>query len=114
MLSLRPPGCRGACPPSCVSDVACNGTTPKTVLTDIGVVDLAVPRDRNGSFEPEVVRKRQTRLDGFDDRIIAPVRASTRADHVWTEKSGFGAPSRAAVRKRGQQGRATIGRLVES
>jgi putative transposase len=29
-----------------------NGTTPKTVLTDIGAVDLAVPRDRNGSFEP--------------------------------------------------------------
>src|SRR5215469_3675217 len=34
-----------------------NGTTPKTVLTDIGAVDLAVPRDRNGSFEPQIVRK---------------------------------------------------------
>ena len=39
-----------------------NGTTPKTVLTDIGAVDLAVPRDRNGSFEPQIVRKGQTRL----------------------------------------------------
>jgi putative transposase len=29
-----------------------NGTTPKTVLTDVGAVDLAVPRDRNGSFQP--------------------------------------------------------------
>jgi transposase-like protein len=48
-----------------------NGTTPKTVLTDIGAVDLAVPRDRNGSFEPQIVRKGQTRLDGFNDRIIA-------------------------------------------
>jgi transposase-like protein len=48
-----------------------NGTTPKTVLTDIGAVDLAVPRDRNGTFEPQIVRKGQTRLDGFNDRIIA-------------------------------------------
>jgi putative transposase len=48
-----------------------NGTTGKTVLTDIGAVDLAVPRDRNGSFEPQIVRKGQTRLKGFNDRIIA-------------------------------------------
>jgi putative transposase len=48
-----------------------NGTTPKTVLTDIGAVDLAVPRDRNGTFEPQIVRKGQTRLDGFNERIIA-------------------------------------------
>jgi Transposase, Mutator family len=34
-----------------------NGATPKTVLTDVGAVDLAVPRDRNGSFEPQIVRK---------------------------------------------------------
>jgi putative transposase len=47
------------------------GTTPKTVLTGIGAVDLEVPRDRNGSFSPQVVRKGQTRLDGFNDRIIA-------------------------------------------
>src|SRR5215468_7097676 len=48
-----------------------NGTTGKTVLTDIGAVDLAVPRDRNGSFDPKIVRKGQTRLEGFNDRIIA-------------------------------------------
>src|SRR5215470_1738379 len=48
-----------------------NGTTGKTVLTDIGAVDLAVPRDRNGTFEPQVVRKGQTRLEGFNERIIA-------------------------------------------
>jgi len=48
-----------------------NGTTPKTVLTDIGAVDLAVPRDRDGSFEPRIVRKGQTRLAGFNERIIA-------------------------------------------
>src|SRR5262245_56014030 len=48
-----------------------NGTTGKTVLTDIGAVELAVPRDRNGTFEPQIVRKGQTRLDGFNERIIA-------------------------------------------
>src|SRR3984885_11798888 len=48
-----------------------NGVMPKTVLTDVGAVDLAVPRDRNGTFEPRIVRKGQTRLEGFNDRIIA-------------------------------------------
>jgi putative transposase len=48
-----------------------NGATGKTVLTDIGAVDLAVPRNRNGSFEPQIVRKGQTRLAGFNERIIA-------------------------------------------
>jgi transposase-like protein len=48
-----------------------NGTTGKTLLTDVGAVDLAVPRDRNGTFEPKIVRKGQTRLEGFNDRIIA-------------------------------------------
>ncbi len=48
-----------------------NGTTAKTVLTEVGTVDLAVPRDRAGSFEPQIVRKGQTRLDGFNERIIA-------------------------------------------
>ncbi len=48
-----------------------NGMTPKTVLTDAGAVDLAVPRDRAGTFEPQIVRKGQTRLEGFNERIIA-------------------------------------------
>ena len=48
-----------------------NGTTAKTVLTDVGAVDLAVPRDRTGTFEPRIVRKGQTRLEGFNERIIA-------------------------------------------
>src|SRR5438552_18668073 len=48
-----------------------NGTTGRTVLTDVGAVDRAVPRDRAGMFEPQIVRKGQTRLDGFNERIIA-------------------------------------------
>lgn len=48
-----------------------NGTTPKRLLTEAGTVDLDVPRDRDGSFEPKIVAKGQTRLDGFNERIVA-------------------------------------------
>jgi putative transposase len=48
-----------------------NGYSDKTVLTEDGEVELAVPRDRNGSFEPLIVPKGERRLDGFDDRIIS-------------------------------------------
>jgi transposase-like protein len=48
-----------------------NGSTGKTLLTEVGGIELDVPRDRNGSFSPQIVRKGQTRLDGFNDRIIA-------------------------------------------
>ncbi len=48
-----------------------NGHGSKTVLTDRSEVELDVPRDRNGSFEPQLVRKRQTRLPGFDEQVIA-------------------------------------------
>ena len=48
-----------------------NGSTPKTVLTDDGPLDLAIPRDRNGSFEPRLIAKGERRFAGFDDKIIA-------------------------------------------
>ncbi len=48
-----------------------NGHSGKTVLTEDGEVDLEVPRDRNGSFEPAIVPKGERRLDGFDDRILS-------------------------------------------
>lgn len=48
-----------------------NGTAGKRPLTEIGGIELDVPRDRIGSFAPQIVRKGQTRLDGFNDRIIA-------------------------------------------
>jgi putative transposase len=41
------------------------------VLTEDGLVEIDVPRDRNGSFEPQIVAKGETRLDGFDDKIIS-------------------------------------------
>ena len=48
-----------------------NGTTPKTVTTEIGQVDLAVPRDRAGTFDPVTVPKHQRRLDGLSGNVIS-------------------------------------------
>ncbi len=48
-----------------------NGAGAKTVKTDLGPVDVKTPRDRDGSFEPKLVGKRQTRLAGLDDKILA-------------------------------------------
>src|SRR3954447_5603799 len=48
-----------------------NGTTAKTLQTEHGPVAIETPRDRNGSCEPQMVRKRQRRLEGFDDKILA-------------------------------------------
>jgi transposase-like protein len=47
-----------------------NGTRSKTVLTDVGPVGIAVPRDVEGSFEPQTVRKRQRRLTGVDEMVL--------------------------------------------
>jgi len=48
-----------------------NGSTPKTLSTEHGPVEIETPRDRDGSFEPRIVRKRQRRFEGFDEKIIA-------------------------------------------
>jgi len=48
-----------------------NGSTPKTLITEQGEVSIDTPRDRAGSFEPRIVRKRQRRFEGFDDKILA-------------------------------------------
>ncbi|MEU2174963.1 IS256 family transposase [Nocardia sp. NPDC019219] len=49
-----------------------NGTRPKTVLTETtGPVPIEVPRDRDGSFEPQIVRKRQRRLSGVDEIVLS-------------------------------------------
>jgi putative transposase len=48
-----------------------NGSTPKTLITESGEVQIDTPRDRDGSFAPQIVRKRQRRFEGFDDKILA-------------------------------------------
>ena len=48
-----------------------NGTTPKTLITEHGKVQIDAARDRDGSFQPQIVKKRQRRFEGFDDKILA-------------------------------------------
>jgi putative transposase len=48
-----------------------NGHSKKTVQGELGEVQIAVPRDRQGSFEPQLVGKYQRRLAGFDDKVLA-------------------------------------------
>ena len=48
-----------------------NGTTKKRLKGDFGEMELETPRDRNGSFEPKIVGKGQTRFTGFDDKMVA-------------------------------------------
>ena len=48
-----------------------NGHRSKTVLTEVGPVEIDVPRDRDGSFEPKIVAKRKRRLSGVDELVIS-------------------------------------------
>jgi putative transposase len=48
-----------------------NGSTSKTLITEHGPVPIDGPRDRDGSFKPQIVKKRQRRFQGFDDKILA-------------------------------------------
>lgn len=48
-----------------------NGTSQKTLKGDLGEIPIDVPRDREGSFNPKIVKKHQSRFDGFDDKIVA-------------------------------------------
>lgn len=59
----------GQAPPGGAGNVR-NGSTPKTLQTDLGPVQISTPRDRAGTFEPQLVGKRQTRLAGLDDKIL--------------------------------------------
>jgi putative transposase len=59
---LKPPGGAGN---------VRNGSTPKTLLTEHGPVAIDTPRDRNDTFDPQIVCKRQRRFEGFDEKILA-------------------------------------------
>ena len=48
-----------------------NGYSKKTVITDTSQVELEIPRDRRGSFEPQLIAKYQRRFPGFDDKIVS-------------------------------------------
>ena len=48
-----------------------NGSTPKTVKGEFGEVQIETPRDRNATFEPQILKKHQTRFNGFDEKILS-------------------------------------------
>jgi len=48
-----------------------NGTSPKTIKSKRGQTEIEVPRDRNSTFEPQLIKKNQTRFDGFDEKIVS-------------------------------------------
>jgi putative transposase len=62
---------KGAAPVGGARSNSRNGHSAKTVLTDDGEIDLSIPRDRAGTFEPVLVPKGVTRVEGFDARIIS-------------------------------------------
>lgn len=53
------------------SSNARNGKSSKKVMTEIGDIQIDIPRDRNAEFEPKIIRKHQRRFEGFDDKIIS-------------------------------------------
>ena len=60
----------GSAPPGGVGNSR-NGATPKTILTDHGPVAIEAPRDRRGSFQPQIAPKGKRRLEGIDQKILA-------------------------------------------
>jgi hypothetical protein len=70
-----------------------NGTTAKTVAGEIGDVELAVPRDRNGTFAPQLIPKGSRRLGGLDEMIISLYAGGMRCATSNTTWSPRSAPS---------------------
>lgn len=75
-----------------------NGYSRKTLKGDHGAVEIDTPRDRNGTFEPQIVRKGQTRLTQFDDQILALyAKGMSTRDIVATFKEMYGADVSASL-----------------
>ena len=53
------------------TDDSRNGYSPKTVVSSMGNIDIDAPRDRKGSFEPQIVVKHQERVSGIDKRTLS-------------------------------------------
>lgn len=73
-LGRRPVAARGSLPPTAKprrSPNRRNGRSKKTVQGDLGQVTLSTPRDRDGTFEPQLIEKHQRRVPGFDEKILA-------------------------------------------
>lgn len=69
-----------------------NGYGKKTIISDYGDCEIAVPRDRNGEFEPQVIEKRQTRTDEIEQKIMAMYsKGMSQRDIEYTLKEIYGA-----------------------
>lgn len=69
-----------------------NGRGKKTVRTEAGSIDIETPRDRDGSFEPQLVKKRQTRFTSMDDKILSLyAKGMTTREIVATFEEMYGA-----------------------
>jgi transposase-like protein len=78
-----------------------NGKRSKTVVTDVGPVEIEVLRDREGSFEPQVVKKRQRRLTGVDEMVLslsAKGLTHGRSPLTWPRSMELRSPSRPSPR----------------
>ena len=79
-----------------------NGRRSKTLLTEAGPVEIEVPRDRDGSFEPRIVAKRQRRLTGVDDLVISlSAKGLTHGEicaRTWPRSTAPRCPSRPSPR----------------
>ena len=73
-----------------------NGTTPKTVDSEVGPFEIEVPRDRAGTFTPRLVRKGQRRLDGLDAMIISlyagGIEKCATFSTIWPPRSAWSCP----------------------
>ena len=59
-----------------------NGKSTKTLKGEAGEIEIEVPRDRNGSFEPQMIEKHQTRFSGFDEKILSMYALGMTTRHI--------------------------------
>ena len=69
-----------------------NGTSSKVIKGDFGEVEISTPRDRKSTFEPQIIRKNQTRITEFDQQILTLyAKGMTTRDIAETFKEMYGA-----------------------
>jgi hypothetical protein len=95
-----------------------NGTRAKIVLTDVGPVQIDVPRDRDASFEPKIVAKRQKRLSGVDEMMISLAAKGSRparSPRTWPRSMALRCPGKLSAPSVTRSSRAwSSGRTVHS
>jgi len=75
-----------------------NGSSTKTIITDDGQFELETPRDREGTFEPQLVKKQQTRFTSMDDKVLSLyAKGMTTREIVATFKELYGADVSASL-----------------